>query len=61
MAQAFGGHGIRCEKPDELDDAIQEMLDVRKPVIFDCRVAALGQLLPDDPVGQSAQRDAAAR
>jgi acetolactate synthase-1/2/3 large subunit len=29
------------EKPDELDDAIQEMIDVKRPVIFDCVVANL--------------------
>jgi acetolactate synthase-1/2/3 large subunit len=46
MAQAFGAHGIRCDKPDELDDAIQEMIDVKKPVLFDCRVAALANCFP---------------
>jgi acetolactate synthase-1/2/3 large subunit len=61
MAQAYGAHGIRCDKPGDLDDAIQEMIDVKKPVLFDCRVANARQLLPDDPVGQGAQRDAAAR
>ena len=54
LAEAYGGHGIRCEKPDELDDAIAEMIAVKKPVIFDCRVADARQLLPDDPVGQGA-------
>ena len=41
LAEAFGGHGIRCEKPSELDDAIREMIDVNRPVLFDCRVAKL--------------------
>ena len=27
LAEAYGGHGIRCEKPGDLDDAIQEMID----------------------------------
>jgi acetolactate synthase-1/2/3 large subunit len=31
------------------------------PVIFDCRGGSARQLLPDDPLGQGAQRDAAAR
>ena len=48
-------------KPGELDDAISEMIDVDKPVIFDCVVDPDGELLPDDPVGQGAQRDAARR
>ena len=42
------------EKPAELDDAIKEMITVKRPVIFDCRVASARQLLPDDPVGQGA-------
>ena len=27
LAEAYGGVGIRCDKPDELDDAIKEMID----------------------------------
>ena len=27
LAEAYGGIGIRCEKPAELDDAIKEMID----------------------------------
>jgi acetolactate synthase-1/2/3 large subunit len=46
MAEAFGVHGIRCEKPHELDDAIREMINVEGPVIFDCRVAKLENCLP---------------
>jgi acetolactate synthase-1/2/3 large subunit len=53
MAKAFGAHGIRCEKPGELDDAIQEMIDVRKPVLFDCRVAALANCFPMIPSGKA--------
>ncbi len=53
MAQAFGAHGIRCEKPDELDDAIREMVDVKKPVLFDCRVAALANCFPMIPSGKA--------
>jgi acetolactate synthase-1/2/3 large subunit len=53
MAQAFGGHGIRCEKPGELDDAIQEMIDVKKPVLFDCRVANLANCFPMIPSGKA--------
>ena len=53
MAQAFGGHGIRCEKPGDLDDAIQEMIDVKKPVLFDCRVAALANCFPMIPSGKA--------
>jgi acetolactate synthase-1/2/3 large subunit len=41
LAEAYGAVGIRAEKPDELDDKIQEMIDVKRPVIFDCVVANL--------------------
>ena len=57
LAEAYRAVGIRCAKPGELDDAIEEMIDVDKPVIFDCRGRSEGELLPDDPVGRGAQRD----
>ncbi len=53
LAQAYGGHGIRCDKPSELDDKIREMIEVRKPVIFDCRVAALANCFPMIPSGKA--------
>ncbi|SFJ36491.1 acetolactate synthase 3 large subunit [Aerobium aerolatum] len=53
MAQAFGAHGIRCEKPGDLDAAIQEMIDVKKPVLFDCRVANLANCFPMIPSGKA--------
>ncbi|PDS85353.1 biosynthetic-type acetolactate synthase large subunit [Rhizobium leguminosarum bv. viciae] len=46
LAEAYGGHGIRCERPAELDDAILEMIEVNMPVLFDCRVAELADRLP---------------
>jgi acetolactate synthase-1/2/3 large subunit len=53
LAEAYGGHGIRCDKPDELDDAIAEMISVKKPVLFDCRVAALANCFPMIPSGKA--------
>ena len=38
LAEAYGGVGMRAQKPGDLDDAIKEMIAVRQPVIFDCRV-----------------------
>jgi acetolactate synthase-1/2/3 large subunit len=38
LAEAYGGVGLKAEHPDELDDKIREMISVKKPVIFDCRV-----------------------
>jgi acetolactate synthase-1/2/3 large subunit len=54
LAEAYGGVGFRCEKPGELDDMIKAMLDVKgKPVIFDCRVAALTNCFPMIPSGKA--------
>ncbi|MEM1376559.1 MAG: acetolactate synthase 3 large subunit [Pseudomonadota bacterium] len=53
LAEAYGGHGIRCEKPGELDDAIREMIEIDKPVIFDCCVAALTNCFPMIPSGKA--------
>jgi acetolactate synthase-1/2/3 large subunit len=53
LAEAYGGHGIRCEKPGDLDDAIKEMISVRKPVLFDCRVATLANCFPMIPSGKA--------
>ena len=52
MAEAFGGHGIRCDDPKKLDDAIDEMINVRKPVIFDCRVSKEENCFPMIPSGK---------
>jgi acetolactate synthase-1/2/3 large subunit len=38
LADAFGCVGLRADTPGELDDKIREMIDVRRPVLFDCRV-----------------------
>ncbi|MHC5233621.1 acetolactate synthase 3 large subunit [Brucella sp. LJL56] len=53
LAEAYGAHGIRCDKPGKLDDAIQEMIDIDKPVIFDCRVANLANCFPMIPSGKA--------
>jgi acetolactate synthase I/II/III large subunit len=53
LADAYGGVGLRCEKPGELDDAINEMINVKRPVIFDCRVANLANCFPMIPSGKA--------
>jgi acetolactate synthase I/II/III large subunit len=53
MAEAFGCVGLRAEKPDQLDDAILEMISVKKPVIFDCRIANLANCFPMIPSGKA--------
>ncbi len=46
LAEAYGAVGLRCERPDELDDKIREMIAIDRPVLFDCRVAALENVYP---------------
>jgi acetolactate synthase-1/2/3 large subunit len=53
LAEAYGCVGIRAQKPGELDDAIREMINVKKPVLFDCRVAALANCFPMIPSGKA--------
>ncbi len=53
LAEAYGCVGIRAEKPAELDDKIEEMISVKRPVLFDCRVAALANCFPMIPSGKA--------
>jgi acetolactate synthase I/II/III large subunit len=53
LAEAYGGVGMRCEKPGELDDAIKAMIASPHPVIFDCRVANLANCFPMIPSGKA--------
>ena len=53
LADAFGCVGIQAVKPGDLDGAIKEMIDVKRPVLFDCRVAALENCFPMIPSGKA--------
>ena len=53
LAEAYGGHGIRCDDPAKLDDAIMEMIETPKPVIFDCLVAKEENCFPMIPSGKA--------
>ncbi len=53
LAEAYGGHGIRCSDPSKLDDAIMEMIESPKPVIFDCLVAKTENCFPMIPSGKA--------
>ena len=53
LAEAYGGHGIRCSDPAKLDDAIREMIDTPKPVIFDCVVDKMENCFPMIPSGKA--------
>ncbi|MGR3609220.1 MAG: acetolactate synthase 3 large subunit [Sulfitobacter sp.] len=53
LAEAFGAKGIICSDPDDLDDAIREMLDYDGPVIFDCLVEKHENCFPMIPSGKA--------
>jgi len=53
LADAYGATGMRCDRPEDLDDAIKAMLDTEGPVIFDCRVAKLANCFPMIPSGKA--------
>jgi acetolactate synthase-1/2/3 large subunit len=53
LAEAYGGHGIRCTDPADLDAKILEMIDSPKPVIFDCIVDSKENCLPMIPSGKA--------
>ena len=52
LAEAYGCVGIRANKPDELDEKIEQMLSVNKPVIFDCVVDKEENCYPMIPSGK---------
>ncbi|MGC1670558.1 MAG: thiamine pyrophosphate-dependent enzyme, partial [Pseudolabrys sp.] len=53
LAEAYHAHGIRCEKPADLDRAIKEMIEVDKPVLFDCVVDPKENCFPMIPSGRA--------
>jgi len=53
LAEAYHAHGIRCEKPGDLDRAIKEMIDVDKAVLFDCVVDPKENCFPMIPSGRA--------
>jgi acetolactate synthase-1/2/3 large subunit len=53
LAEAYHAHGIRCDKPADLDAAIMEMIDTPKPVVFDCLVDPAENCFPMIPSGRA--------
>jgi len=53
LAEAYHAHGIRCQKPADLDRAIKEMIAVDKPVLFDCVVDPKENCFPMIPSGRA--------
>ncbi len=52
LAEAFGAKGIYCDSPDDLDEAIMEMLNYDGPVVFDCLVEKHENCFPMIPSGE---------
>ncbi len=53
LAESFGAHGICCADPADLDDAIAEMIDTPRTVVFDCRIDKTENCLPMIPSGKA--------
>jgi acetolactate synthase I/II/III large subunit len=53
LAEAYHAHGIRCTNPGELDQKIREMIEVKKPVLFDCVVDPAENCFPMIPSGRA--------
>ena len=53
LAEAYGAVGLRTDRPEELDDLIELMLDTPGPVIFDCRVERAENCFPMIPSGKA--------
>jgi acetolactate synthase-1/2/3 large subunit len=53
LAEAYGGVGMRCDKPADLDTAITEMINIDRPVIFDCIVDKTENCFPMIPSGKA--------
>ncbi len=52
LAEAYGCKGIKADNPLNLDDKIQEMIDYKGPVIFDCHVDPNENCFPMIPSGK---------
>jgi acetolactate synthase-1/2/3 large subunit len=53
LAEALGGVGLRADTPAELDDNIRRMIEVKRPVLFDCRVERAENCFPMIPSGKA--------
>jgi len=53
LAEAYGAVGMRASTPSELDEKIKEMINIDKPVIFDCVVEKEENCFPMIPSGKA--------
>ena len=53
LAEAYGALGLRADHPDELDAKIVQMIESKKPVLFDVRVTKDENCFPMIPSGKA--------
>lgn len=53
LVEAYGGTGIHCEKPEDLDDAIDRMIKTEGLVFLDCIVDGEENCFPMIPSGKA--------
>ena len=53
LAESFGAVGLKCEKPEDLDGMIDEMLKTDNAVIADVRVDPMENCFPMIPSGNA--------
>jgi len=53
IAKGFGAYGITVEKPNEVEDALKEAVEVDKPVVIDFHVEIEENVFPFVPPGKS--------
>lgn len=51
LAESFGIKGMRCDDPKKIESQIQEMIDHKGPVLFDCVVDKAENVFPMIPAG----------
>jgi acetolactate synthase I/II/III large subunit len=51
VAEAFGATGLRCSEADKVDETIQQMLDIKGPVVVDMLVDKEENVFPMVPSG----------
>jgi acetolactate synthase-1/2/3 large subunit len=51
LAEAYNAVGFRIDKAEDLDGAIEEMIRIKRPVIFDCHVDSKENCFPMIPSG----------
>lgn len=51
LAEAFGVHGMRMERPEDVEPVLRQALSLNAPVVIDCRISKDANVLPMIPPG----------